>query len=249
VRFPAQGLLLSEKLAQLLAVSPGGTVEVEVLEGARPVRTLRVAEVVQNFAGQAAYLSREELNDFLREGDVVSGAFLLADPREEAALYAAIKETPRVGAITSTQSLIASFKRLMSENMLRMRVFNVIFASIIAFGVVYNAARITLSERAWELATLRVIGLTRREVSATLLGEIAALTVLAVPVGIVLGNLLARFTIRALETETQHFPLVIDPSTYAMAVITVVAATAVSSLVVRRRIDRLDLVAVLKAHD
>lgn len=248
-RFPARGLLLSEKLAQLLAVSPGEELEVEVLEGARPVRALRVAAVVRDFAGQAAYLSRAELNTFLREGDVISGAFLLADPREEAALYAAIKETPRIGAITSTQSLIASFKKLMSENMLRMRLFNVIFASIIAFGVVYNAARITLSERAWELATLRVIGLTRREVSATLLGEIAALTAIAVPVGVVLGNLLARLTVRALETETQHFPLVIDPSTYATAVLTVVAATVISSLVVRRRIDRLDLVAVLKAHD
>ena len=180
---------------------------------------------------------------------MISGAFALTDPLREAALYAKIKETPRIGGITSTRSLIQSFKRLMSENMLRMRLFNMIFASIIAFGVVYNAARITLSERAWELATLRVIGLSRREVSATLLGEIAALTVLAIPVGALLGNLLARLTVRALETETQHFPLVIDPSTYATAILTVVAATVISSLVVRRRIDRLDLVAVLKSHD
>lgn len=249
IPFPARGLLLSEKLAQLLDVRPGETVEVEVLEGARPVRALRVAGTVRDFAGQAAYLARGELNDFLREGAVISGAFLLADPLREATLYSEIKETPRIGGITSTRSLIQSFKKLMSENMLRMRLFNVIFASIIAFGVVYNAARITLSERAWELATLRVIGLSRREVSATLLGEIAALTALAIPVGLLLGNLLARLTVRALETETQHFPLVIDPSTYATAVLTVVAATVISSLVVRRRIDRLDLVAVLKSHD
>lgn len=248
-RLPARGLLLSEKLAQLLGVNPGDRLDVEVLEGARPVRSIAVAGTVRDFSGQAAYLSREELNAFLREGAVFSGAFLLADPREEPALYAQIKQTPRIAGVTSTQSLIASFRKLMSENLLRMRLFNVIFASIIAFGVVYNAARVTLSERAWELATLRVIGLTRREVSSTLLGEIGVLTLLAVPTGLVLGNLLSRLTVRALETETQHFPLVIEPATYAKAVITVLAATLISSLVVRRRIDRLDLVAVLKSRD
>jgi putative ABC transport system permease protein len=125
----------------------------------------------------------------------------------------------------------------------------VIFASIIAFGVVYNAARITLSERNRDLATLRVIGFTRTEISAILLGEVGFLTAVAVPLGLLLGHGLAGVVVAALQTETQRFPMVVAPSTYAFAVTTVAVAAILSGLVVRRRIDELDLVAVLKTRD
>ena len=134
----------------------------------------------------------------------------------------------------------------MAENILRMRVINVVFASIIAFGVVYNAARISLAERSRELATLRVIGFGRDEISLIFLGEIAVLTGLAIPLGIVLGRGFAALAVVALATESQRFPLVVNPATYAFAVLTVLVAAVVSSLFVRRRLDRLDLLAVLK---
>jgi putative ABC transport system permease protein len=137
----------------------------------------------------------------------------------------------------------------MRQNLLRMRLINVAFACIIAFGVVYNAARIALSERGRELATLRVIGFTRGEISWVLLGEIAVLTVAAIPLGLVLGHGLAAVATTALETETHRFPFIVNPATYGFAVVTVLAAAIISSLVVRRRLDRLDLVAVLKAAD
>jgi putative ABC transport system permease protein len=128
-----------------------------------------------------------------------------------------------------------------------MRVINVVFAGIIAFGVVYNAARISLAERSRELATLRVIGFGRDEISLIFLGELAVLTVLAIPLGLVLGRAFAALAVVALGTESQRFPLVVNASTYAFAVTTVLAAALVSSLLVRRQLDRLDLLAVLKA--
>ncbi|HEY0864858.1 MAG TPA: FtsX-like permease family protein [Lacunisphaera sp.] len=249
VAVPADGLLLSEKLAGLLGVRPGDRLTVEVLEGLRPVRTLVVAGTLRDFSGLSVYMNLAALNRFMREGRMISGAFLRTDRAAEGALYARIKATPGVASLTSQRAALQSFRETLSENLLRMRLFNVAFAGIIAFGVVYNAARITVSERARELATLRVIGLTRGEVSGTLLGEVAVLTLAALPVGLGLGRLLAELAVRALETETQRFPVVVSTATYAEAAATVLVAAIISGAIVRRHIDRFDLVAVLKSRD
>jgi len=137
----------------------------------------------------------------------------------------------------------------MAENLLRMRAINLVFASVIAFGVVYNAGRIALAERARELATLRVLGFTRAEVSVLLLGELAVLTLLALPVGMICGYGLSSLAVVALETENQRFPLVIEAKTYAFAAVVVLTAATITALIVRRRVDRLDLVEVLKSRD
>jgi putative ABC transport system permease protein len=249
VPLPESGLLLSEKLAEHLGVRPGGRVTVEVLEGPRPVREVEVTATMRDFSGLAAYMDRAALHRVLREGPRLSGALLAVDAAAQDALYRQLKRTPRVASVVSQRASLRRFEAMMEANLLRMRLVNVIFASIIAFGVVYNAARVTLSERAWELATLRVIGLTRGEVSATLAGEILLLTVWAAPLGLACGTGLAALALRVLETETQRFPLVIAPATYGAALVTVLVATVGSLLVVRRRINHLDLVGVLKARD
>lgn len=249
VPLPPGGLVLSEKLAELLGVPRGGTVIVEVLEGQRPVRELVVMATVRDFVGKSVYMELAALNRFLLEGDTISGAFLSVDAQQLDALHTKIKATPRIGSVTSQRAALRSFEQTMSENLLLMRTFNVIFASIIAFGVVYNSARITLSERSRDLATLRVMGFTRGEISAILLGEVGLLTAVAIPVGLATGYGLAALLVAALETESQRFPLVVAPATYGFAVVVVALAALISGLVVRRRIETLDLVAVLKARD
>lgn len=249
VPLPAAGLLLAEKLAEHLGVTPGDRVAVEVLEGARPVREVEVAATLRDFSGLAAYMNLEAVHRLMREGPRLSGAWLAVDPAAHGEFYRELKRTPRVAGVVSQRASLRRFEAMMAANLLRMRLVNVIFAGIIAFGVVYNAARVTLSERAWELATLRVLGLTRGEVSAVLAGEILLLTAWAAPLGIACGTGLAALALRVLETETQRFPLVIAPATYGAALVTVLSATVLSLLVVRRRINRLDLVGVLKARD
>jgi putative ABC transport system permease protein len=164
-------------------------------------------------------------------------------------LFAEIKKTPHVAASALKRAALDVFNELMSENMLRMRLINIAFASVIAFGVVYNAARISLSERSRELATLRVLGFTQGEVGRILLGELAVLTVLAIPAGLVFGWGFAWLAAQSMETRSQRFPFVIEPATYGRAVIVVVIAAILSSLVVWRRIRHLDLVAVLKSRE
>jgi putative ABC transport system permease protein len=249
VTLPAGGLALSESLAEILGAEVGTVVTVEVLEGARPVRRVPVAAVVEEFMGTSAYMEIGALNRLMREGGVVSGATLRADPAAVGALYRRLKALPAVAAVSVKAAAIEGFRETLAETMYVMVFFNALFAGTMACGVVYNAARVSLSERARELASLRVLGFTRAEISSILLGELAALTLAALPVGLALGYASARLLVRAFETELYRFPMIITPRTYAWAAVLVVVAATLSGLAVRRKLDRLDLVAVLKTRE
>ena len=244
------GVVLSAKLAEVLGVTPGDTILVSVLEGERPVRELTVAKTIQDFTGLAAYMPIHNLNQLMREGDVISGAHLAVDSHQTDELYSELKQTPHVAGVTLKSAAIKSFEDTVAENLLRIRLFNVGFACVIAFGVVYNTVRISLSERGRELATLRVIGFHRSEVSTILLGELAVLTAFAIPLGLAMGYGLAWLVVNTTyNTELFRIPLVVGPGTYAFAASVVIAASVISGLIVRRRIDKLDLVAVLKSRE
>ena len=249
VPLPDDGLVMSDKLADLLSVKVGDVVTLEVLEGERPVRAVAVAAIMTDYTEASAYMSIAALNRLLREGDCISGAFLTLDVQERGKLYTKLKEMPKVAGVSIKEAALRSFQHTLEENLLRMRTINVIFACIIAFGVVYNSARISLAERSRELATLRVMGFTRGEISAILLGELAVLTLVAIPLGLVMGSGLAKIATVTLETETQRFPYVVNDATYAFAATITLLAACLSGLVVRRRLDDLNLVAVLKSRE
>ena len=249
LKLTGKGLVLSAKLAEILGARPGDVLTVEVLEGGRPVRMVPVTGVVEDFAGTSAYMDVAALQELVGTGRTYSGAFLAVDPPRTRALYAKLKQTPRVAGVTVQEAAQHSFEDTVAENLLRMRLFNVIFASIIAAGVVYNTARISLSERSRELATLRVMGFTRGEISAILLGELGALTLVAIPLGLVLGYGFAALACAALATELFRIPLIVNPSTYAFAASVILVATLLSGLLVRRKLDHLDLVSVLKSKE
>lgn len=249
VRLPAGGLVLSDKLAGLLQARAGDTLTVTVLEGNRSVRQVPVVAVVREYGGLNAYLRLDSVAELLGEDSGVSGAFVEADPKRLAELYRRLKDLPRVAAITVKDAALQSFQKSIAENLLTMRAFNVLFAVIIAFGVVYNGARISLSEKSRELATLRVMGFTRGEVSGVLLGELAIQTVLAIPLGILAGYGLAATFVQGMDTEMYRIPLVISRQTVVFSVLVVLVATFLSALVVQRRIAELDLVAVLKSRE
>jgi putative ABC transport system permease protein len=249
VPVPAQGLVLSTKLAQLLGAGRGDRITVEVLEGRRPVRDIPVTAIVEEYIAKPAYMHGDTLNRLMGESPVVSGAFLLIDARQAEALYRALKDTPAVAGVTLQTAALDTFRRTMAETQYIIISFYVMFGSLITIGVVYNSARIALSERGRELATLRVLGFTRFEVSYILLGELALLTLAALPLGGVIGYALASFMVWSFDTELLRMPLVIDRSTYGLAMLAVVVATVASALLVRRRLDRLDLIAVLKTRE
>lgn len=246
---PPDGLILSEALARILDVRTGQTVTVEILEGRRAVRDLMIVGLIRDYVGTSAYMNIDAVHKLMQEEDAVSGAFVDAEPDQTDALYKELKSTPRVAGVTVKDAAIKSFEATIAENLLRMRLFNVIFAAIISFGVVYNAARVAMTERSRELATLRVLGFTRTEVARLLLGEMAILTALAIPIGCLVGRGFAEVAAAALSTESHRIPVAVAPATYVFAGVTVIASAALSGLAVRRQVNRLDLVAVLKERE
>ena len=244
-----QALTISKKLAAILDVDTGDKVDVEVLEGSRRRLSVPIARVFPDYTTPGAYLNRHELHALMQEGERLSGAFLAVDPLRIDDLYAHVKETPAVAGILDKNAAHKNFVKTISENTFVMRMVNYIFASIIAFGVIYNCALVTLAERSRDLATLRVMGFTRLEISKVLLGELAIITLLSIPVGLPIGCGFAYFSTLALDTETHRFPFVISRATFAGAVTVLVIAAIVSSFIVRRMLDKLDLIAVLKVKE
>jgi putative ABC transport system permease protein len=249
VTLPPEGIVMSKVLGDVLGAKPGDRVTVEVLEGARPVREVTVARLVEDYMGLAAFMEIGALHRLMREGESLSGAHLLVDSTHMDALYRRLEATPAVAGIAISEKMLASFRALMAQNFTIMTVFNVIFAAIIACGVVYNAARISLSERSRELASLRVLGFTIGEISLVLLGELALLTFLAIPPGLFVGWGLAKLLLLAFQNEVYRLPLIVTPQNAAWSALVVIAAAALSGLAVRRKLDHLDLVGVLKTRE
>jgi putative ABC transport system permease protein len=221
----------------------------EVLSGEPRNLPLRVAGTVREMMGLNAYLDRDTLNRLLGDGDVTTGWVLSVQPGREAALLDATKAMPKVAGAFSKATMLRNMQEISARNVRIMSTILTAFAAVISIGMVYNNARIALAERGWELASLRVLGFTRAEVSALLLGEMAIALALALPLGMLLGWGLVHAVSEQLKSDQFFFPVVIRARTYAWAALCVVAAGLGSALVVRRRIDRLDLVAVLKTRD
>ncbi len=249
VDLPPDGVVLSAKLAELIGATTGDIVTVEVLEGRRPTRKIRIATTFDNYLGTLAYMRMDELNKFMLEGPTISGAHILADPNLYGVLHRALKDMPKIAGVTLRETAIDAFRDTIGDTLNFIIGFYVFFAGLLTFGVVYNSARISLSERGRELASLRVLGFTRFEISYILLGELAALTVLALPLGCALGYGLSWLIASVSETELYRIPLYFERGTFGFSVAIVLIAVIISGLFVRRRLDRLDLIAVLKTRE
>jgi putative ABC transport system permease protein len=248
-REPGAGVVLTTRLAERLGVRPGDPLHARLLQGERREVALRVGATVDEMAGMNAYLPLDELNALAGDRDLVSLASLRVARAEERAFLARVKEVPAAAVVLVNRTLVETFRETSARNVLFFTTILSAFAATIAVGVVYNNARIQLAERSWELASLRVLGLTRREVSVLLLGELALEIAVAIPLGLFAGFGLAALLIALMPHDVMQIPLVIFPSTYLYAAAIVAAAGVAAALVVRRRIDRLDLVGVLKTRE
>jgi len=243
------GVVLTAWTARHLGLLPGDVLAIEIRENRRRVVLAQLEATVEDPLGQAAYMELGALGRLLGEPATYSHASLLIDPTRAPALYDQLEHAPHAMAIGIRRSTLESFRSMSETSLNFIRMIVLVFATIIAFGVVYNTARIALAERGRELATLRVLGFTRGEASAILLGEIAILAAPAVPLGMALGYLLTGVVSTAMTGSRMHIPVIVSPPTYAFAIVVFMVSALISALVVRRRIDRLDLIEVLKARE
>ena len=246
---PPEGVVLTAKLAEVLEVTPGDTITIEVLEGARPVRHVPVTGVVDELLGLSAYMDERALNRLVMEGSTASGAFLRIDHAAAPSLYERLKRLPGVAGVASRDATLASFEATLARSIGLITTILIGFAGALAMAMVYNAARIALSERARELASLRVLGFTRGEITSMLLGEQALIAVAGIVLGLGIGYGFCTVLSGLYQWELFRIPLVVTRWSYAFAIAVIVAAALASGFVVRRRLNRLDLVAVLKTRE
>ncbi len=249
IELPPSGIVLTDYLANMLGIKIGDLLTVEVLEGSRPVRRVPVVSLVQQYIGVMGYMNRSALNRIMREGDLVSGAYLTVDSAEQSTVYRKLVEMPRVAGTSVRMDEIRNFYETQAESILFFTFIATILSGTIAFGVVYNSARISLSERSRELASLRVLGYTRGEISYIFLGELAVLTLTALPLGFLFGRGLCSYIVTAVESDLFRVPVVLEPATYALGAAVVLISATMSGLIVRHRLDHLDLVGVLKTRE
>ncbi|MCR9143214.1 MAG: FtsX-like permease family protein [bacterium] len=272
ISIPAGGLVLSSTLAEKLSVDTGDWLELEPLlatdqwktqtaansfeaSRARPpdrnstrIR-LPVTGVAEELIGSGVYMEQSALRGLLGEGRAINQVAIHVDPAHATALYERLQNAPQVESVTTREASMRLFNETSAALILVMASIIVTFALCIAFAVVYNTARVSFSERAWELATLRILGFTKGEVFRVLAWELTLQTAPALLPGCVLGFFFVTALIQSMPVEGIRFPVIISVSSYAMAILVVVATGITSSLLIRRKVDRLNLVEVLKTRE
>lgn len=248
-RLPEKGLVLTSTLADLLAVGAGDTLTVEFLQGRRRTVRVPVSGTIDEILGLSAYMRLEELHRLAGDHGAVSAAYLKVDESKASSLFSELKRMPAVSGTSMLQAMQKSFEELIAQSMITSTLILTSFAGVLAFAVVYNGARISLSERSRELASLRVLGFTRREISFILLGEQAVLTIAALPVGVLIGMVLSVLLALGLSSELYRMPVIFSGVNVVFSVSVTLLVALLSSQLVRYRINRLDLIAVLKTRE
>jgi putative ABC transport system permease protein len=249
VELPPDGVVLTDVLAEILDVRVGESILVEVREGQRPTRSVVVSGLVDEAFGLQGHMRLGALREWNGEPPLVSMALLAIDPVHQPEVARRLKDTPMVLDVSRRVTLLEQFREQSANIVLTAAIVISLFAATITVGVVYNNARIALAMRARDFASLRVLGFTRREVSMVLLGELAVQLLVAVPIGLLFGRWLVFALAATVDPETYRLPVILTAKSYAFAALVTLVAGSASALLIRRRIDRLDLVAVLKTRE
>ncbi len=249
INLPREGIVLNNYLAKLLTVNVGDKVIVEVLSGRQPTLEIEVVAIVEEMLGIPTYMHLDHLNQLLKEGEAINGVFLAVDQQLQPQVYRKLQAMPKVAGITITEAAVQSAHDTMGETILIFTFINTLLATGIAFGVIYNSARIAYSERSRELASLRVLGFSHAEVAYILLGELTLLTLIAIPIGFIIGKYICSIIANEMASDLYRIPLVVESASYAFSAVVVLASAILSGLIIWQRLKQLDLVAVLKTKE
>jgi putative ABC transport system permease protein len=249
IALPTEGIVMTAKLAEILGVTTGDMLTVALLEGRRQTVQTPISRIVDEPIGVFSYMDASALARLIAEAETVSGAFMAVDPQQSSELYRALKDIPAIASVTLREASLQSFLDTIAENVRINNIVLIVFACVIAVGVVYNSARVALSEHAVELASLRILGFTRNEVCAMLLSEQALLTLVALPLGSAIGYGLSALVSELVSQETFRIPLVVSTRTFLTSMGVVVLAATASGFLVWRKVQRLDLIEVLKSRE
>jgi len=246
---PDTGILLNLQVAQKFGISTGQEIQLEILEGNRKKVKVIVEGTVSEILGQGAYMEKSAVNKLLGEGNSLNLLVLRTDANEEISLLRKLKSIPKIAGVTTRAGTLKVFHEMTARSMLATTLILMIFACVIAVGVVYNTAMIALSERAFELGSLRILGFNKREVFSILAGELTVETLVALPIGCLTGYWFAYMMFTSVETEGFNVPLNISLTTYGIALLTTIFTSLISFIILYFKIKSMDLISILKVRE
>lgn len=246
---PLEGVLLNQKVAKKMGIRPGDIIELQVLEGNRRKIQTVVTSLADEIFGQNCYMHLDELSRLLGESSHINMVALRTDANGDDAIIAHLKNSPVVASVSTRAGALKAFYDLLSRSVLAMISIAIVFASVISVGVVYNTAMILLSERMFELGSLRILGFSRVEVFAIIAKELATAIFISLLPGCALGYLFALFLMNTVDTEEFTIKLIITHRTYVTAILVSLLTALLSLFILFLRIRNMDLVSVLKVRE
>ncbi len=249
ISFPADGIAMNIELAQSLGIQRGDLIRFEVLEGNRKQAEVRVGALINEVLGRSIYIDHAELSQLLGEGEMVNQVLLSIDQNQENNLIKEFKDVPNIAGLTTKFAILRSFRDTIDRSIMVSIFILVFFAIIISVGVIYNTAMITLSERIFELATLRILGFSIWEVFLIVIGELTFLILISIPLGCVLGYWFSWFFLQTVETNEFQIPLIIHAKTYILSAIASIFTSLFSFYILYNKLKNMDLISVLKTRE
>ncbi|WP_246837810.1 ABC transporter permease [Leptospira bouyouniensis] len=249
IQIPISGIMVNQDLAKRMNIKIGETIQIETLDGEKKKFAVQVTSLANEILGQGVFINKENLNRILEEGNLINIALLKTDPNKDIELIKEFKDDPLVIGLFSKAAILKGFQEVMQRSLQSTSVFILIFTVIISIGVIYNTAMITLSERIYELGSLRILGFTLKEVFAIIAWELSWQILCAIPIGCIFGYQVANLILNSNETEGFKIPATIYPSTYYYSILLALITAGISYLIVFRKLKTMDLLSVLKVRE
>ncbi|WP_244241567.1 ABC transporter permease [Leptospira jelokensis] len=249
IQIPISGIMVNQDLANRMNIQIGETIQIETLDGEKKKFSIQVTSLANEILGQGVFMSKENLNRILNEGNLINIALLKTDPKKDIDLIKEFKDDPLVIGLFSKTAILKGFQEVMQRSLQSTSIFILIFTIIISIGVIYNTAMITLSERIYELGSLRILGFTLKEVFAIIAWELSWQILCAIPLGCIFGYQVANLILNSNETEGFKIPATIYPSTYYVSILLALFTAGISYMIVFRKLKTMDLLSVLKVRE
>ena len=248
------GIVLAEKLANELGVDAGDTVtlcEQDAMGNATgEAHELVVTGVMENYIYNYVFMGPHAYEQAWGEEPAFDAVFAVSttDADARARFGEELRAIDGVKTVGFNDETIETYESMLASVNLIVVVL-VVAAAALAFIVLYNLTNINITERQREIATLKVLGFTPREVDAYIYRETALLSVIGCVLGLVLGVFMEGFVVVTAEVDQVMFGREIHAASFALAFLLTMLFTVLVMLAMRFKLARVNMVESLKSNE
>ena len=249
VTLPAEGVLISEKLAKLLNVKAGDTFTLPNKDGVDV--TLTVGGIVEMYAGHFVVMSPEVYAKTYGEVPQDNAIFVQFKDKDASSVQKAAADLMAldgVKAVVQNTSMVSRIDTIVSSLSRVMMILTAV-SILLAVVILYNLTNINVAERIRELSTIKVLGFLNKEVTMYIYRETILLSVIGIGVGILFGRVLHRVIIETVAPGFVMFNPAVGWSVYVLPCVIVIVILVALGYMVNYLLQRIDMLEALKSVD